>query len=244
MADNFLVGKWSVLVAAEEIPEGSEPAVIQFYKDGSCSVPVQLLGSESEDFPEFLFYQAFENKTIRFESGEPGMFIYRYAIDGARLTLKTLDGRSFAFERKDGKKSIFKAVPDGVPAKASKEPDVDREPEAHEWKCPSCGKINQNYVGTCGCGEAKPKDTPAFNWAEVHPELARKPEEEEPAPIAVEEPKPKKQAPPAPEREVEVPLLRQDQPELCRHLRLRRGKAEGRSRLQLGGGTSRARPQA
>lgn len=26
-----------------------------------------------------------------------------------------------------------------------------------EWKCPSCGRINQNYVGTCGCGEVKPK---------------------------------------------------------------------------------------
>lgn len=24
------------------------------------------------------------------------------------------------------------------------------------WKCPSCGKLNHNYVGTCGCGESKP----------------------------------------------------------------------------------------
>lgn len=30
-------------------------------------------------------------------------------------------------------------------------------PAAGEWKCPKCGKINQNYVGTCGCGEIKPK---------------------------------------------------------------------------------------
>ena len=22
-------------------------------------------------------------------------------------------------------------------------------------QCPKCGKINQNYVGTCGCGENK-----------------------------------------------------------------------------------------
>ena len=28
---------------------------------------------------------------------------------------------------------------------------------AGEWKCPKCGKINQNYIGTCGCGEVKPK---------------------------------------------------------------------------------------
>ena len=26
-----------------------------------------------------------------------------------------------------------------------------------EWKCPKCGRVNQNYVGTCGCGEIKPK---------------------------------------------------------------------------------------
>lgn len=31
-----------------------------------------------------------------------------------------------------------------------------REPSANEWKCPKCGKINQSYVGTCGCGEKKP----------------------------------------------------------------------------------------
>lgn len=28
---------------------------------------------------------------------------------------------------------------------------------ANEWKCPKCGVINQNYVGTCGCGEEKPR---------------------------------------------------------------------------------------
>lgn len=30
-------------------------------------------------------------------------------------------------------------------------------PSVGEWKCPKCGKINQNYTGTCGCGEVKPK---------------------------------------------------------------------------------------
>ena len=28
---------------------------------------------------------------------------------------------------------------------------------SNEWTCPKCGRINQNYVGTCGCGEVKPK---------------------------------------------------------------------------------------
>lgn len=28
---------------------------------------------------------------------------------------------------------------------------------SNEWVCPKCGRKNQNYVGTCGCGEVKPK---------------------------------------------------------------------------------------
>lgn len=27
-----------------------------------------------------------------------------------------------------------------------------------EWRCPNCGRINQNYVGTCGCGKTKPNE--------------------------------------------------------------------------------------
>ena len=27
---------------------------------------------------------------------------------------------------------------------------------SNEWKCPNCGTIHQNYIGTCGCGERKP----------------------------------------------------------------------------------------
>lgn len=30
------------------------------------------------------------------------------------------------------------------------------KPSGDEWKCPKCGKINQKYVGTCGCGQLKP----------------------------------------------------------------------------------------
>ena len=29
------------------------------------------------------------------------------------------------------------------------------KPKANEWKCKSCGRINHNYVGTCGCGMTK-----------------------------------------------------------------------------------------
>lgn len=27
---------------------------------------------------------------------------------------------------------------------------------AGTWICPKCGRVNQDYVGTCGCGEEKP----------------------------------------------------------------------------------------
>lgn len=26
-----------------------------------------------------------------------------------------------------------------------------------EWVCPNCGKVHKNYVGSCGCGQIKPK---------------------------------------------------------------------------------------
>lgn len=28
---------------------------------------------------------------------------------------------------------------------------------SNNWQCPACKKVNENYVGTCGCGETKPK---------------------------------------------------------------------------------------
>ena len=41
-----------------------------------------------------------------------------------------------------------------------KDMDKTRAPKGQvvsgEWKCPKCGRVNQNYVGTCGCGEIKP----------------------------------------------------------------------------------------
>ena len=38
----------------------------------------------------------------------------------------------------------------------TKESKEEAEPKNNEWKCPKCGKIHQNYVGSCGCGEKKP----------------------------------------------------------------------------------------
>lgn len=33
--------------------------------------------------------------------------------------------------------------------------DKNRPAGENEWKCPACGRVNQNYVGTCGCGQLK-----------------------------------------------------------------------------------------
>lgn len=41
-------------------------------------------------------------------------------------------------------------------ADSSQRAPQSAEPAFNEWKCPKCGAINQNYVGTCGCGERKP----------------------------------------------------------------------------------------
>jgi len=40
-----------------------------------------------------------------------------------------------------------------------KDMDNSRAPKGQvakgEWTCPTCGRVNQNYVGTCGCGTTK-----------------------------------------------------------------------------------------
>lgn len=32
-----------------------------------------------------------------------------------------------------------------------------KQNSSDEWVCKNCGKVNKNYVGSCGCGEVKPK---------------------------------------------------------------------------------------
>ncbi|MBQ3417552.1 MAG: hypothetical protein IJH32_06940 [Ruminococcus sp.] len=155
MADiNYLVGKWTIIGA-----DDAEEKVIEFYKDGSCLVPVKLLGGNSEVSPLFFFYQAFENHTIKFDSGEPGMHLYRFAVGGDKLSIKTLAGQEYVFVKEEKKgKSKAKPVEAAPKGQKSKDDEFDREPGENEWKCPKCGKIHQKYVGTCGCGEAKPKE--------------------------------------------------------------------------------------
>jgi membrane protease subunit (stomatin/prohibitin family) len=40
----------------------------------------------------------------------------------------------------------------------------NKQPNAQQsinsWECANCGKVNLNYVGTCGCGQTKDKNFP------------------------------------------------------------------------------------
>lgn len=61
---------------------------------------------------------------------------------------------------KPEKKSLFGRKKKEAEAK----PEIDM---TKFWKCPSCGKYNHNYVGTCGCGGTKPFE---FDFAETKEE--------------------------------------------------------------------------
>ncbi|MBQ5399307.1 MAG: hypothetical protein IIU14_07735 [Ruminococcus sp.] len=200
MADNNqLVGKWYV---ADESAEQTEENSLQFYKDGSCLVPVNLLGEENEDYPMYFFYHAFENLTIKFDSGEAGIHMYRFVIEGDSLCLRKLNGEKFFFTKEE-KKSKFKINPFEKikQEKEAEQEKEEREPNENEWKCPTCGKINQNYVGTCGCGEARPEDVLPFVTYEMLPGQQLPTKEEEP--VVVEEPEQEPEKQPEPEPEIE-----------------------------------------
>ena len=190
MADNIqLVGKWSAVTMGED----GQPiqSTFQLFKDGSCSFPVGTIGNGNELY----FYQAFENGTIKFDSGLPEMNLYRYILAGDRLTIKSMTGDEFNFVKEE-KKSKFKFAPD-LPAKPVKAPEPEREPTEDEWKCEQCGKINMNFVGTCGCGAPRPAHVSRFVRL---PEPEVKPEEEAPVEEAPAEPE-KPAKPAVPERE-------------------------------------------
>ena len=200
MADvNSFVGKWCPVQAVEATEENAVQAVAQFFKDGSCTIPASMLGKDDLDF---IFYQVFENGMMKLNSATMTPALFRCELTGDTMTLSAVDGSaSFSFVKvKEEKRSLFKSKSsDAAPAKAKEvEPEPEPEPGEHEWKCPECGKINQNYVGTCGCGAAKPNDK-LFSWAEVHPELVVK---EEPVEEPIPEPEEKVEEKPAePERE-------------------------------------------
>ena len=172
MADNnFFVGKWTS-AAPIDVAEDAEQKVAQFFKDGSCLIPAELIGKDKDVY----FYQVFENGMMKLESADLTAALYHCAVVDDKITLTDMDGAAVSFSKiREEKRSFFKAKQAEVlvpAAEKESEPMPEREPEEHEWKCPNCGKINQNYVGTCGCGEPKPHDKP-YIWNEVHPELLK-----------------------------------------------------------------------
>lgn len=53
--------------------------------------------------------------------------------------------------------SAVNSTPASNPYSIFKDHDIpEAKPSAGEWKCSQCGRINQNYTGTCGCGQQRP----------------------------------------------------------------------------------------
>lgn len=50
--------------------------------------------------------------------------------------------------------------------------------DSGEWKCSRCGKVNQNYVGTCGCGMTKDASNLAAKKATLDLQQSTSPAEE------------------------------------------------------------------
>jgi hypothetical protein len=74
---------------------------------------------------------------------ETGLFVLIFA--GIGTILEHLEDLKAMERAKSEKVKILK-----------KDFNENRTPSHNEWKCPNCGKINANYVGSCGCGTKKP----------------------------------------------------------------------------------------
>ena len=91
-----------------------------------------------------------EIEALWLHRGEDSLAGQSYQLDAALQSLIELaaySGRSTEAE------SLFSSG-------AEKLPD-QKAPSHHEWVCPNCGKVHYDYVGTCGCGQPKPEETPA-----------------------------------------------------------------------------------
>ena len=60
----------------------------------------------------------------------------------------------------------------------------DDEVGENQWKCPACGRVNENYVGTCGCGRSKNDTSPVVKKPSEPPALHVR--GEEPAPVVAD----------------------------------------------------------
>lgn len=73
---------------------------------------------------------------------------------------------TFIFGDEEAKAEVIKEIlPESKPRRQKLDttpittPTYEKKPKvtvgANEWLCPNCNRVNQNYVGTCGCGIRK-----------------------------------------------------------------------------------------
>lgn len=77
------------------------------------------------------------------------------STDGERKRLRNVkDHKLFVYEGDEGTfeyrgETLYDFISDKSAKKA------EESIKASEWKCPNCGTVNKNYVGTCSCGTRK-----------------------------------------------------------------------------------------
>lgn len=89
-----------------------------------------------------------------------GWLVLIAGIDALVSTIKTNRAwKQYVAEHKDRQNQPYQqaAYPQQNQTPVYAVPPMQSEPGANEWKCPNCGKINQNNVGSCGCGTIKPQ---------------------------------------------------------------------------------------
>ena len=117
------------------------------------------------------FYKAAEEKGyphkkymwITFFFGVVGMLLVIALPDRGKITVSEAVtannhnvGGHAPQEISGAPQALISNAAEGSGSPEGKSPVEDRPLTANEWKCPKCGRINQNYVGTCGCGEERP----------------------------------------------------------------------------------------
>lgn len=75
---------------------------------------------------------------------------------GTALFVLIFAGIGEILEHLEDLKEINSQMPTTIKNDIINDIKAKKEPTTDEWKCPKCGKINANYVGSCGCGTTKP----------------------------------------------------------------------------------------
>lgn len=55
----------------------------------------------------------------------------------------------------DNQEELLKRSASSAPVNSAHPLHIASQTDVSEWKCSKCGKMNADYVGTCGCGAGK-----------------------------------------------------------------------------------------